>query len=201
MADKKKKNKPRVITRTYVSKKTGEVVTKTYTYDYTQKQGASLKKRTQKIWEDSSITTRTKLITKSGRLNVNKIQEVASKANVDAGEIRAFLKAKYRDIKTSIPATVVLSFMSHNRVQRFLLNMGVDIDELVTELSMINPAYDKEYVLNEVNWTGASNKNNTYSIDGPLKLTIEGSSGVVDFYWDYYGGSSWEVIRSIAGEK
>ena len=200
MADKKKKkkNKPRVITRTYVSKKTGEVVTKTYTYDYTQKQGASRKKKdqkitkkTQKIWEDSRITTRTKLISKSGNLYSNKIKEVASKANVNADEIIAFLNSKYREIKTSIPATAVLSFMAHNKVQRYLLNMGVDIDELVTELSMINPAYDKDYVLDEKNWVGVTSK---YSIDGPLKLTIEGSSGVVDFYWDYYGGSSWEVM-------
>lgn len=200
MADKKKKkkNKPRVIKRTYVNKETGEVVTKTYTYAYTQKEGAALKKKAQKIWEDSSITTRTKLITQSGRLNENKIKEVASKAKVDAGEIRAFLKSRYRNDQKSIPVTSVLSFMTHNKVQRFLLNMGADIDELVTELSMINPAYDKDYVLNEVNWTDTSN---TYAIDGPLKLTIEGSSGIVVFYWDYFGGSSWEVIRSIAGEK
>lgn len=199
MADKKKKkkNKPRVIKRTYVNKETGEVVTRTYIYDYTQKQGAALKKKAQKIWEDSSITTRTKLISPSGKLYVNKIQEVASKAKVDAGEIRAFLKSRYRDDQKSIPVTSVLSFMTHNKVQRFLLNMGADIDELVTELSMINPAYDKDYVLNEVNWTDTSN---SYAIDGPLKLTIEGSSGIVCFYWDYFGGSSWEVIRSIAGE-
>ena len=191
MADKKKKNKPRVIKRTYVRKDTGEVVTRTYTYDYTQKQGAALKKKAQKIWEDSSITTRTKLISTSGVLYANKIQEVASKAKVDAGEIRAFLKAQYIDVKTSIPVTAVLSFMSHNKVQRFLLNMGLDIDELVTELSMINPAYDKDYVLDEKNWVGVSSE---YAIDGPLRLSIEGCAGIVKFYWDYYGGSSYEVM-------
>lgn len=187
MAKETKKNKPRTITRTYVSKKTGEVITKTYTYDYTQKQGASLKKRTQKIWADSSITTKTKLITKGGKLNVSRLEEVSLHTGIDKSVLKAIIQGRHRDTKKAVPATAVLSFLQHNRVERFLLNLGVSINELVNELSIINPIYDRAYVLDERHWEHVGD----YQIEGPLVLS---EGGVVEFVWDYYIGSTWEIV-------
>lgn len=134
------------------------------------------------------ITNATKLWTKSGGLKKEAIKALAKAKGVEEADVIEQVKMNYKQgIKTSVQVT--LSTLASSRVERFLGNFGIDINELVEDLQLECPEVDYAWVADESHWQVKG----VYKIDGPLMLP---DGRQVEFAWDYNEGALWQIVGS-----
>ena len=215
---KKKLDDRRVIKRKYFSKKLNKWVEKEYIYDYratnikqtyTLRSGEKVTKiynpapkkekkpkiKTKKVFKDSNLTNKTKLINKTGEVRMKQIEELSRMTGIEKMEIIQFVKSRFKEgnIQT---AWTFKAFHSNNQVTNFLMNLGIDEDQLLTDINKKLIAekrrtIDETWIHDVSNWSKVS----AYKIDSPLLLP-DGSW--VDFEWDYELGSVYIINISAS---
>ncbi len=183
----------RKIKRKYFSKKLNKWVEKEYNYGYRPTEAPKKEKskiKTKKVFKDSNLTNKTKLINKTGEVRMKQIEELSRMTGIDKLEIIQFVKARFKEgnIQTAWTFT---SFHSNNQVTNFLMNLGVDEQQLLTDIN--RELTDKKRRTIDIDWihdTSNWNKVGAYKIDSPLLLP-DGSW--VDFEWDYELGSVYVI--------
>lgn len=132
------------------------------------------------------VTSATKLWTKTGGFKIGAIKALAKAKGVSEADILEQVKANYKDgIKTSVQVT--LSTLAGSRVERFLGNFGIDVNELAADLALDCPEVDLPWVLDEGHWQVKG----VYKIDGPLMLP---DGREVEFLWDYNEGTIYQIV-------
>lgn len=140
------------------------------------------------------ITSATKLWTKSGGLKKEAIKALAKAKGVEESDIIEQVKMNHTyGIKTNVQVT--LSTLASSRVERFLGNFGIDVNELAEDLALECPEVDLAWVLDENHWQVKG----VYKIDGPLMLP---DGREVEFAWDYNEGTIYQIVgeRNISSE-
>ena len=132
------------------------------------------------------ITSATKLFTKNNGLKKEAIQALAKAKGVEVSDVIEQVKMNYKQgIKTNVRIT--LSTLASSRVERFLGNFGIDINDFVADLKLECPEVDLAWVLEESHWTVKG----VYKIDGPLMLP---DGREVEFLWDYNEGAIYQIL-------
>lgn len=189
--------KPKIITRKYISKKTGKEVTKIYQYKSNKKYSNIVLKYQDENGKTKRITERTILKTKKGYKS-EVIEKIANKYNLNVNEIQNKLDVlELSNKKTNIKT--LLSALETDSVKRFLKNMDIDYDELIEDIQMTDPLTDEAWILNRNHWIGTittqdgnvrQTNQSTYQVNGPLELH---NGTRVYFNWNYEQGSTWEI--------
>lgn len=176
----------KTVKRTYVSKKTGKVITKTYTYDATKYKAPT--KRNVGI-------TRTKATTyvfKSGKFTKAYYKEY-ERIKKEQGTLEAqdfkesidWLRGRERNRK--ITNLTVQAVASSHRIEIFLDNFGYDPEDFAREAASVldySEPIPLSWVLIEKNWTNwntKSKKEGSVIFHAP-----QGEELLVDY--DYYSG-------------
>ena len=155
------------------------------------------KKITTYVGEDGKthrITEATKLYTKKGGFKSEAIKALAKAKSISEFELQEQIKYNLSN-KNKVSVLSILTSYSGNKVQRFLGNFGIDVNEFANDLKLECPEVDLAWILNENHWTSKG----VYKIDGPLMLP-DGRS--VEFLWDYEEGAIYQIIgtRNITSE-
>lgn len=127
----------RKVIRKYVTK-TGELVTKTYTY---------AKNYHPKV---AKLTTKKGEFTKKGEQILNKMLE-----NINNNEQIEFYQNKvgeYQLNKKSLTKSQLEAMWSHNRISIFLANMQFDVHDIVDFIKLQGIEVDEAWILNESHW-------------------------------------------------
>lgn len=163
-----KKKFKKVVTRTYISKKTGK--TKTYRYTYTTyKVNKKVKTRSTK-----NIIYRGK-ITKYGKEWLAKYKKTLDYSDQNELESRILSDEKN---KRTVTSTTMKARMMESKTARFIYNMGGDVDELSEEMGI-----SYEDLINDDHWNWDKE---TFTING---ITYQ-------FHFDYESHSlTWEVVE------
>lgn len=145
-----------------------------------------------------ALSQRTKLVNKSGKLNFEAIAKTASKWKLDYDEVkRAVLQTKRAG--ESMNVAKLLSQLSTNKVERFLSNFGVSVEEVLTRINVIAPTITKAQVLDETNWYNENGMPSTdYKLGNVLEIiAADGSTVKCNFEWDYNQGAWFDVETSF----
>lgn len=166
----KKKKFKKVVTRIYVSKKTGK--TKTYRYTYTT---YKVNKKTKYRHSPKNIIYRGK-ITKYGKEWIAKYKETLDIS--DQSELEAQIQTAEKNKRTITNNTMKAKLME-SKTERFLYNMGGgDVEELAQEMGITY-----EDLLNDDHWDWDKE---TFTING---ITYQ-------FHFDYESHSlTWEIVE------
>lgn len=176
----------KTVKRTYVSKRTGKAVTKTYTYDATK-----YKKPTKR----NVGITRTKATTyvfKNGKLTKAYYKEYEriknEKGTLEAQDFKEsidWLRGKERNRR--ITNLTVQAVASSSRIEIFLDNFGYDPEDFASEATAIleySAPIPVSWVLLESSW---SNWNTKSKKEGSVIFNApQGEKLLVDY--DYYSG-------------
>ena len=128
-----------VIKRTYVSKKTGEVITKTYTYDK--------EKYKHKL---------NKLVTKSGKKSKRYDALVNKEFGLEHQNVKNYISntiAKYQRNKKVITLNQLKAMLGHNRLAIFLSNFQLSLDDIYTDLQLQGVNVSKVWLKDSTHWT------------------------------------------------
>ena len=176
----------KTVKRTYVSKRTGKVVTKTYTYDSTK-----YKKPTKR----NVGITRTKATTyvfKSGKFTKAYYKEYErikkEKGTLEAQDFKESIDwLRGRERNRRITNLTVQSVASSSRIEIFLDNFGYDPEDFAREATAIleySEPIPVSWVLLEANW---ANWNTKSKKEGSVIFKApQGEELLVDY--DYYSG-------------
>ena len=131
------------------------------------------------------LTTGTRLYTKKDELKTAAIKELAKIKGISEFELTE--QVKY-NVSTNqrVGVNAILSAYSGSKVERFLGNFGLYLDDFVKELQLEGIDVDKSWVKNESHWVVKG----VYKINGPLTLP---DGRTVEFLWDYNEGAIWEI--------
>ena len=127
------------IKRTYVSKKTGEVITKIYTYD----------KEKYKYRVD-------KLTTKSGKKSKRYDALLNKEFSLENQNIKTYISntiAKYVATKKVITLGQLKAMVGHNRLAIFLANFQLSLEDIHTDLQLQGVDVSKAWLKNDNHWT------------------------------------------------
>lgn len=209
--------KERVIVRQYFSKKKNEWITKTYKYKYRQTNQKVKKvnkktgevtykiynpapkapkapKKYKKLFKDSNLTNQTKFVNKTGEIRMKQVKEFARITQTNELDVLEYVKSRFKE-GIQVNANALKARYSENQVSRFLMNLGVDIDELVNSINeyavSINANWnvDRNWLVDLSRWKVIGG----YRIDGPLILP-DGS--YIEFDWDYAEGTIYTIVKA-----
>lgn len=131
------------------------------------------------------LTTGTKLYTKQGGLKQSAIKKLAEIKGISEFELTE--QVKYNaNANQRVGVNAILSSYSGSKVERFLGNFGMYLDDFVKELQLEGIDVDMSWVADENHWVVKG----VYKIDGPLTLP---DGRTVEFLWDYNEGAIWEI--------
>ncbi len=152
------------------------------------------KKKSKKIvtyeqnGKTKKVTSRTILVTKKGKFNEEAIS-VLEKIVPNPMDLDDAIWELHKTNK-KVNWKNVQAFLIDNKVGRYLINLGIDIDDLVEECMVVCPEVTKEYILDSSHWI----ETRAYKVDGPLTLP----NGLkVNFYWDYNQGSTFKIEETV----
>lgn len=131
------------------------------------------------------LTTGTKLYTKQGGLKRSAIKELSKIKGISEFELTEQVKYNAQT-KSRVGVSAILSSYSGSKVQRFLGNFGIYLDDLVKELQIEGVDVNEAWILDESHWVSKG----VYKINGPLTLP---DGRTIDFLWDYNEGAIWEI--------
>lgn len=129
----------RTITRTYKRKKTGELITKTYSYETKAKKNPVNK-----------LTTKKGEYSKRGQQLLEKELDYATQDKIDwAYDILA----KYKKQKKVLTLNQLRAMYDENRISIFLANMHISVDDVLADLLAQGIEIQKSWLLNAAHWT------------------------------------------------
>ena len=125
------------IKRTYVNKK-GETVTKTYTYD-----------------KEKYKHTINKLVNKSGKKSKRFDALVNKEFGLEHQNIKTYITntiAKYVKNKKVITLSQLKAMVGHDRLEIFLANFQLSLDDIYTDLQLQGVDVSKAWLKNATHW-------------------------------------------------
>lgn len=132
-----------------------------------------------------NVTSRTTLKTKEGKLNMAALRAITVSRGIDTMDLMDAVNELHMEGK-KVNWKSVQALLVNSKVGRFLINVGIDIDELVADCQMECPDVDRAYVLDAAHWAQTT----AYKVKSPLTLP---NGAKVHFEWDYDNGSTYYI--------
>lgn len=158
---------------------------KYYAYKKTSKRYETKISFTTPEGKTRKVTARTTLKTQKGKLNVAALRAITTNRSIDMMDLLDAVNELHMEGK-KVNWKSVQALLINSKVGRFLINVGIDIDELLAECQIVCPDVDRTYILDAAHWAQTT----SYKVKSPLTLP---NGAKVHFEWDYDSGSTFYI--------